>query len=387
MFTRIIRICGVLILVAMATPVQARTWYVEKDGSGEFATIHNAMIACSAGDTIMIGPGRYDDFHPFTAPAWTTEAIVGVTKDNLTFIGSGNTSTIIGPTEMYLTGSNPEPMAVVSVDNISASFRDIGIENAYNGLYWAQGGIEVAGCRFDGYREGIYLTNEGGARVSGTNFYSAMPLPDAIVTFSPCGALVVDDCYFSGSYTNEIGVSVNGTEGVSIQNCSFALRNAVTFSGSSGIVFSCTTLEETAQAVWATSGSQVTLTNNQLHGNYAALYVDSNSQVTGTNNIFTGGQQVATIYVSSESTVQLHDNHILKSSDLAVKLQWFFNAQVSQDLAGNFWGTTDTDSIGLWIEDVNDDPAIHSVAVFLPIADGPVPTETRSWGDVKSLYR
>ena len=56
---------------------QSETWRVEQDGSGDFVTIHDATIACSAGDTIMIGPGRYDDFHPFTAPAWTTEVIVG----------------------------------------------------------------------------------------------------------------------------------------------------------------------------------------------------------------------------------------------------------------------------------------------------------------------
>jgi len=114
----------VVIVLAMA-PVgaAARTWFVERDGSGEFANIHNAVFACSAGDTIMIGPGRYDDFHPLITSAWTTEAILEVTKDDLTFIGSGNTSSIIGPTVMYLPpGVIPKPMGVAALDTVTARF-------------------------------------------------------------------------------------------------------------------------------------------------------------------------------------------------------------------------------------------------------------------------
>ena len=64
-----------------------------------------------------------------------------------------------------------------------------------------------------------------------------------------------------------------------------------------------------------------------------------------------------------------------------------FSELVHQDLANNYWGTTSIDTISMWIQDVNDDSAIHSVADFLPIADAPVPVESRSWGDVKSMFR
>jgi len=91
--------------------------------------------------------------------------------------------------------------------------------------------------------------------------------------------------------------------------------------------------------------------------------------------------------VSTQSTVQLNNNHILRSGALPVELRWFFNALVNQDLTGNYWGSTDADSIAMWIQDVNDDPAIHSVVDYLPIAGGQVSTEPESWGSVKSMFR
>lgn len=36
----------------------AATWSVEKDGSGEFTSIHDAMQACAPGDTIRPGQLR-----------------------------------------------------------------------------------------------------------------------------------------------------------------------------------------------------------------------------------------------------------------------------------------------------------------------------------------
>ena len=96
---------------------------------------------------------------------------------------------------------------------------------------------------------------------------------------------------------------------------------------------------------------------------------------------------LATVYVSTQSTVQLNNNHIFHDGELAVMLRWFFNELVPQDLTNNYWGTTDADSIAMWIQDINDDSSIHSAANYLPIADGPVPTESTSWGAVKAMFR
>ncbi len=349
------------LIAAVPLSAHAATWYVEKDGSGDYVTIHEAMLACSAGDTIMIGPGRFDDFHPFTAPAWTTEVIVGITKDNLTFIGSGGTTTIIGPTEMYLPGTVPEPMGVASAENLSAKFVDIGIENVDSGLYWAHGRVEVEGCKFEECVNAILLLNEGGGEVRGSEFYSEESYAMGIITSSPCGPVTVSGCTFGGAGINEQGIGVNGTDNVSIQNCHFYSRSGVTYSGSSGSIENCTTTEAVAQSVWVTNASQVDLVGNQLHGSYASIYVDSWSVVNGSGNIFSGGEDVATIYMSSQSQVTLNGNDILKSGDYAAMTGQYNYEIVTNDLTNNYWGTSDPDSIAAWVWDYNDDPVTRSV--------------------------
>jgi len=379
MFNRRVIIWLGLLLGIISEQSGADTWYVEKDGSGDFVTIHEAMIACSAGDTIMIGPGRYDDFHTLTAPAWTTEAIVGITKDNLTFIGSGDTTTIIGPTEMYLPGSVPEPMAIASVEDISSKFVDVGIENAYSGLYWGYGRIEIEGCKFDGYVYGTLLYNEEGAEIIGSEFYSEESLSVGIITSSPCGPVTISGCSFGGAGTNEQGIGVNGTDDVSIQNCHFYSKYAVAYSGSSGSIENCTTTEAVSQSVWANNASQVDINGNQFHGTYASIYVNGWSVVNGSGNIFSGGEDLATIYITSQSQVTLNGNDILKSGDYAAK--------IGQYLTNNYWGTSDPDSIAAWIWDYNDDPVTRSYIDFIPFSDIPLPTEKKSLGDVKAMFR
>ncbi len=335
----------------------------------------------------MIGPGRYDDFHPLTAPAWTTEAIVGISKDNLTFIGSGNTTSIIGPTEIYLPGTVPEPMGIASVENLSAKFVDIGIENVDSGLYWGHGRVEVEGCRLEECVNGILLLNEGGAEVRESEFYSEESFAMGIITSSPCGSVTISGCTFGGAGTNEQGIGVNGTDNVSIQNCHFYSKYAVAYSGSSGSIENCTTTEAVAQSVWATIASQVDLVGNQLHGSYASIYVDSWSVVNGSGNIFSGGEDVATIYMSSQSQVTLNGNDILKSGDYAAMTGQYNYEIVTNDLTNNYWGTSDPDSITSWIWDYNDDPVTRAYIDYIPFSDVPLPTEKKSLGDVKAMFR
>ena len=159
------------------------------------------------------------------------------------------------------------------------------------------------------------------------------------------------------------------------------------FDNSSGTVTNCTTTEAVAQSVWATNASQVNLIDNQLHGNYSSIYVNAWSVVTGSGNIFTGGDVMGTIFISSQSQVTLNNNHILKSGDFAAKIGQYFYEIVTNDLTGNYWGTTDTDLIAEWIWDFSDDPVTRAYINFLPIAGGPLPTEKKTLGDLKAMYR
>jgi hypothetical protein len=338
----------------------------------------------------MIGPGRYDDFHPFTAPAWTTEVIVGVTKDNLTFIGSGDTTTIIGPTEMYLPGITPEPMAIASVEDLRAKFVDIGIENSRNGVYWSYGHLEVEGCRFFGCQDGVVLFNDGGASVVGSSFYSEESLSKGVITFSPCGFVTISGCNFGGAGINETGIALNGTDNVSIQGCHFYSRIAIVFSGSSGDIQYCTTSESVVQSVEIANASQVNLVGNLFHGSYTCIYVKGWSVVSGSGNNFSGGGDHATIFITSQSQVTLNNNDILKSGDYAAEIGQYFYEIVTNDLTNNYWGSSDPDTIASWIWDYNDDPVTRAYIDYIPFSGSSgssVPNESRSFGSIKAMFR
>jgi len=57
------------------------------------------------------------------------------------------------------------------------------------------------------------------------------------------------------------------------------------------------------------------------------------------------------------------------------------------DFTNNYWGTTDPEYISQWIYDGNDDSDVGMFVVFEPMADGPVQTESTTWGAVKALFR
>lgn len=60
---------GVILLLATTG---LRYWAVERDGSGDFATIQPALDAAVAGHTILIGPGEYTEAIAIRPPGGLT---------------------------------------------------------------------------------------------------------------------------------------------------------------------------------------------------------------------------------------------------------------------------------------------------------------------------
>ena len=86
----------VLLVLFCAANAPAAVWRVEKNGSGDFTIIQHAVDASASGDTILIGPGRYDDRFLWGNPPWQQHTRVLVTRSDLTLIGAGADRTIIG---------------------------------------------------------------------------------------------------------------------------------------------------------------------------------------------------------------------------------------------------------------------------------------------------
>jgi len=56
-------------------------------------------------------------------------------------------------------------------------------------------------------------------------------------------------------------------------------------------------------------------------------------------------------------------------------------------LTNNYWGTANAADIDQWITDQNDDPAILAEVLYTPFSGMALPSENKSWGAVKALFR
>ena len=142
---------GSLFLVALVHPrVEARTWRVERDGSGDFATIQPAIDAAAEGDTILIGPGRYAEM----APDHFGEPSVGcVEKDKLTFIGVDRDQVIVGPEIAEFQSFGPNGFSE-STQAPQTRYENITIENVFDG-FSVVGTVTVKNCVIRGCANGI----------------------------------------------------------------------------------------------------------------------------------------------------------------------------------------------------------------------------------------
>ena len=90
--------------------------------------------------------------------------------------------------------------------------------------------------------------------------------------------------------------------------------------------------------------------------------------------------------------IDAHDNHFLRYGDTSLYAIAYVNDTyvgdpLHVDLAGNWWGTTDSTYVAQWIEDRNDDPDLKYYIDFQPMLDHAVPVEKTNMGSVKAMFR
>lgn len=372
-------------ILFLNSPVSSAVIHVKKDGTGDFSIIQDAVDAATDGDTILIGPGRYVDFEPFDSGNWINEIIVVFqNKSNITLIGSGAESTIIGPTSYYApNGEDPQIIMGWSADNIR--LEGIRVENCEFGIVWNSGSLSVGNCVVSNCRRGVYSFSPDGTIIENSEFFQ----PGggwSIVTNGECRDVTIKDSSFHGSGT---GVGFNQTQNANVISCNFEnLWTAIGYSGDSeGQVTGCNT-SNVENPVFISTGSQLLLLDNVLEATEVSLFLSGNSHASGTRNVFSGGGTVfGTLNFSGGSTADLSGNHILRGEGLAVSLIYYFYEQYVINLTGNYWGTSNVETIEEWIHDGNDDSSIHGTVNFLPLADGPVPTENTTLDGLKAMYR
>ena len=372
-------------LLVAGHSAKARTWSVEQDGSGDWATIQEAVDASASGDTIMIGAGRYSEIHPVPGTATTTAVAHLLEVKDLTLVGMGPEESIIGPESIT------ETCAVFFI-GVTSAFAVSGVQivNSHAGI-WAYGNIELKQSTFDGCWIGCWVDG-GDVWASNCTFLPPVPAPTTTLSFNinSSSDAIIEGCHFT-----DLNVYLDSVTSSTIRDCVFEhpignnAGNSVKFVSSNGVFEG----NRTDGRVVCQGNSNVVLRENEfLTGlpDVSLLISEQYAEVEIYDNVF-HGSSFSTIFLRLAPSLSGSGNHILNdnSGGFSVRLQYYgdYNNNPVVDLRNNYWGTDDPAQIDAWIYDIHDDPNEDTEVLYEPFSDVPLPTEKRSLGGFKSLYR
>jgi len=366
-----------LVCAGVTRHTQAATLTVETDGSGDYMIIQDALDAAALGDSILIGPGRFDTFRPAKSVVDGTDiaSIAWVTTTNLTVVGAGRDLTVLGP-------STPTEMSDGLYTN--SLYIDGGASTTVKGLHFENTSVIVTireqsileDCRITRVplisSFGVGLVGVQGVEIRGTEFIG----PDAILTGSGTSDLLVEDCTFDDATLNGQAVVIgNGAQDCMIRRCTFTRGGAsIQFGlGGTGWVEDCTFENVRVGAIDLSQGSAV-VRRCHISGTRMGLAASS-GRLEVYDTVVEGCTQGTLI---AWSDVLIRNSHLLHGSAPTV-LGW---ASVGEtiDLRYNWWGTTDTTQIQSWIDDR------EGTVLWSPIADAPLPSEEESMSEIKAKY-
>jgi len=384
------------VAIVLGSAANAEIFRVEKDGTGDFTIIQDAVEAASDGDTIEIGPGRYADF--FDAP-YDIQAVVYIEDKSLSFVGSGQELTVIGP-ENYgdIDGHQVYGVFVYS-DGLTSAFTDLAFDNVqqFGVRIHGAGRIEVDRCTFRDSSGGIFgsFANGGWIRDSQFRDLDTDYGWTAIMCYEPSSGIQIERCEFSDC-RGGIRSYWGGCVDTSIDACSFqGGRVGVGFTdGASGSVTNCVFVGQSLYALVGNSPGDVVIEYCQVEmvgeDGFCLCAFASPGNYYLRNNVFLGNYAVIGIY-DPRIGWDCRDNTFLRNGNETYFVRpapspFYSGPVITLDFANNWWGTDDPDEVAEWIHDYEDDPEHHYIVEFLPM-NGAVATEGRSWSEVKSLFR
>lgn len=373
-----------LVTLALNGGAMAATWHVEKDGSGDFAFIQDAVNASADGDTIRIGPGRYEEYQRYDIGAWRDEAIfVLLDGRSLTMIGSGEGSTVIGPSVLFDPAEHEK--GVVLFHGSSLEMSDLSIDGIYSGVQiWQYSSAAIQRCTFqsEGYGVGCSVFESIESRFTNCTFigYNTGVGPHA-------GSVDVrvENCIF-----REVSYAVNtwNTTGLAVDGCRVedSLAGVQLYLESDATITGLTA-DCRGPCVIVESNSHATIENSDLNSAaLATLWLSSSSTVTGHGiHFFNSGGPCVRLF---RSGAVITDSHLSTGAQYAVECVPYSQAEPwTADLRNNWWGVSDAESIDALIYDGNDDPEIGVIVQYFPFRDEQVSNEAMNWGDLKRHYR
>jgi len=388
MASRSVVLLAFVLLAAAAA--QARTWRVEKDGSGDFMVIYEALDAAGAGDTIQIGPGRFEEYRLEPDYVSETYCCAHITTPNLTLIGSGPESTVIG-LEHY-DPHYPRFVIGISCNNYDLTVKDLTVNGLHRCIHFEGPNLLAENCTFSDAEICVSTWSPESSTFYRCRFLGAQqrglfgPRPNHVS---------VIECEFA--YGNFFAISgVGGTGWIIRDTTVHDYAGGIQLDAqASGIIERChiQVLSGNGPPIGLLHGAVFTLRDNVFEGyGWAGAFATNGTVTTVTNNIFLGGSY--TVIEVSYSPLDFHGNHIINQGGMSVLAFWGrggLQQPYDLDLTGNYWGTDDPAQIAAWIDDYTDhhphDQYHYVIVHYEPFEDGPVRMESHTWTDVKAMFR
>jgi parallel beta-helix repeat protein len=374
----------IIVMLILASSALAETWRVEKDGSGDYSVIQDAVSVSTSGDTILIGPGRYDDTVTFTTPFVTWTVCVSLPGTDLTIIGAGMDATYIGPAvpgEMSDDGWRgfanwPMGEGRLVVENAT-------VENVFIGLQVYPTSLELRDCRFPGCHRGLVLEGSDSSIIERCEFVEN----STGIDIRSCSGPTVRNCSFVRSTINEsmTGVYMGSVSDYLVENCTFDI-SLLYSEASIGTISGCTLWNCYDTSIWLISGRYI-VEDNEIDGTQHArcIKLEAGAEVLGSGNILRNASMSAVSITNSYASFS--GNHIFSNADFVTANGFSSPPLVELDFRNNYWGTSDPLELAERIKDGYDNPAVHAYVLYEPFSGVPMSNEERSWGEIKALYK
>ncbi len=386
---RVFYIC--LILAFLGPEVDAASLRVERDGSGDYSIIQDAVDAAASGDTILIGPGRFDEGQIVTVPGWSEYVRVLVEQEELTLIGAGMTQTIIGPEAPWdlSQGDNMGIEAGPWWSNQHLVVEGVGFENLGYGIRSIPAPvISVKNCRFSGNHYSIIMIGGGTVGIEECEF-DLMPRDGGFV-FSDGNPLVIiknstfklDDEHF----WLQRAVKLQRTFG-EISDCKFQEGNIGLglSAGSSVIINRCSFVGQELRGLSADGGSSFEMADCRFENQATAFFLSGIGETTINRTEISEVSEAVFTIDSGGGSFLIHDSILAHGPQYtvfqfspcdkdSVELQHI-------DMTNNDWGTTSADSIESWIS------TCTFIVDYEPFVGQETPVKGESLGSFKSMFR
>jgi hypothetical protein len=380
-------------ILAVLQPISAfsTTWHVEKDSSGDFSVIQDAVDAASEGDVIEIGPGRFEEY----TMIGNYDLYVLVRGKSLTFRGAGIGVTVIGPSEPMNTKRAQEGFALLDYPSFMR-VENLSTENLGSIHYDVVCSVlEIENCSLSGGGRGIQGEWASGGYIRNCDFTELLGY--GVGVYSPTQDFVIENCAFSQTL-HGVNFSWSGVQNCILQNCTFVGSNVPNGVGIQVKSGASATISNCHVEGFLSYGMLVSLSSAMINectiiarDDAVGLLVHQNDFVQFKDNTLVSDNACFRIRGSGfGATTFFTGNHIFREGDGLFVENWTSGTTLPPEtinMKNNFWGTQDIDEIAEYIEDHNDSPDIFYTIDFLPIADGPVAVESMEWGSVKALFR